>query len=91
MLPHAANSTRTPSMRIRNSLQQVAGAGLERPANSTANSAVSEEGRAKSDVNDAELRRIAGEILRRLSADQCRRLAALLTADDADVGAVDAE
>lgn len=66
---------------------QVAEEGLERPSKTPGKTGDSQTGDAESDVNGAILRRIAAELRGRFSADQCRRLAALLTAEQAEGGA----
>ncbi|MFQ5734711.1 MAG: hypothetical protein ACE5KM_22485 [Planctomycetaceae bacterium] len=55
--------------------------GLERTCKAAGKTAVSKTGDVESDVNDAELRRIAAELRRRLTAAECVRLAEFLTVD----------
>jgi len=66
----------SPSRRRQDS---VAEEGFEQGAETTGETALSETGGAKSDAIGADLTRLSAELKSWLSADQCRRLAKLLT------------
>jgi len=57
----------------------VGDTGLEQPTKFSGETALSEIGGAKSDVNSADLPFLAADLRNRLSAKECRRLAKLLT------------
>jgi len=68
-------------------IAKVAEEGLERGSKNAGKTGVSQAGDVESDANDAELRRLAAELRRRLSAHDCRRLAAMLTDEQAEADA----
>ncbi len=57
----------------------IAEAGLEQSAHTSGKTVLAQRGRAKSDVNQRPLQRLADDLRQQLSAAECRHLAQLLT------------